>query len=76
MSYFEIDIELFALFFSFVFKQNHVFNEKDNPSQNVVILEDELDDIDDNANLVDLPGLVFIDEKCDNPIVVDMMESF
>ena len=37
-------------FFS-IFKENHVFNE-DNPSQKVVIVEEELDnDIDDNWKL-------------------------
>ena len=51
----------------FVFKENHVFN--DNPSQKVVIVEKELDDvdIDDFVNLEDLPELVFIDEECGNP---------
>ena len=43
----------FLYFSSFVFKENHVFNEKDNSSQKVVILEKELDDIDvdDTVNL-------------------------
>ena len=36
----------FLYFSSFVFKENHVFNEKDNPSEKVVIAEEELDDID------------------------------
>ena len=40
-------------FSSFIFKENHVFNEKENPSQKVVTAEKELDDIDirDIANL-------------------------
>ena len=33
----------FLYFSSFVFKENQVFNEEDNPSQNVVIVEKELD---------------------------------
>ena len=43
----------FLYFSSFLFKENHVFNEKDNSSQKVVILEKELDDIDvdDTVNL-------------------------
>ena len=36
----------FFVFSSFVFKENHVFNEKDNPWQKVVIVKEELDDID------------------------------
>ena len=36
----------FLYFSSFLFKENHVFNEKDNSSQKVVILEKELYDID------------------------------
>ena len=43
--------------------------KKTNPSQKVVMVEEELDniDIDDNLNLDDLPGLVFIDDECRNP---------
>ena len=59
-------------FSSFIFKGNHVFNEKDNPSQKVVIVGKELDDIDINdiVNLEDLPELVFINKECGNPEVV------
>ena len=35
----------FLYFSSFIFKENHVFNEKVNPPQNVVIIEEMLDDI-------------------------------
>ena len=54
---------------SFIFKENHVFiEEKDNPSEKVVMVEEELDgtDIDDIGHLVDLPGLMLIDEECGN----------
>ena len=53
---------------SFIFKQNQVFNEEDNPSQKVVLVEEELNDIDINdiGNLEGLPRLVFINEKCWN----------
>ena len=63
----------FLCFSSFVFKENYVSNEKDNPSQKVVIVEEEPDniDIDDIVNLEKLPGLVFIDKECGNPKVVD-----
>ena len=42
---------------SFIFKENHVFlEEKDNPSEKVVIVEEELDgiDIDGVGNLLNL----------------------
>ena len=47
----------------FVVKENHVFNEEDNPSQKFAIVEGELDDIeiDETGNLKDLPRLGFID---------------
>ena len=54
---------------SSVFKENHVFiEEKDNPSDKVVMVEEELDDIDMDGigNLVDLPRLMLIDEQCGN----------
>ena len=53
---------------SFIFKQNQVFNEEDNPSQKVVLVEEELNDIDINdiGNLEGLPRLVFINGKCWN----------
>ena len=49
-----------------IFKKNHGFIEEDNPSEKVVIVEEELNrvDIDDIGNLVDLLRFVFIDEAC------------
>ena len=58
---------------SFIFKENHVLiEEEENPSDKVVKVEEEPDsiDIDGIANLVDLPRLIFIDEKCGNLKVV------
>ena len=59
-------------FLSFTVKENYVFNEEDNLSPNVVITGEELDDIDEDyiLNLEDLPGFLFIDEECRNPIIV------
>ena len=49
---------------SFIFKEHHVFiEEEDNPSDKVVIVEEELDG---TGNLVDLSKLMFIDEECGN----------
>ena len=47
-------------------------NEEDTPSQNVVIVEEEIDDIDRDGigNLEDLPRLMSIDEECGNHKVV------
>ena len=62
---------IFFLYFStFIFKENHVFNEEENTLQKVV---EKLNDIDINeiGNLEDLPRLVFIDEKCGYLKVVD-----
>ena len=60
---------------SSIFKENHVsIEEEDNPSDKVVIVEEELDsaDIDAIENLLDLPRLMFIDEECGNlKVVVD-----
>ena len=62
----------FLYFPIFIFKENQVFNEIDNPSQKVVIIEKELHDIAiDGTENLDLPRVVFIDEKCENPKVVD-----
>ena len=36
----------FLYFSSFIFKENQVFNERDNPSQNFVIVEEKVNDID------------------------------
>ena len=52
---------------SFIFKENLVFfQEKYNSSEKVFIVGEELDgvDVDSIENLVDLPGLVHIDEEC------------
>ena len=46
----------------FISKESHVFVEKeDNPSEKVVIFEEELYCV---GNLANLPGLVFINSKC------------
>ena len=46
---------------SFIFKENHVFIEKEEtPSEKVVIVEEEIDCF---GNLEDLPRLVFIDKE-------------
>ena len=45
---------------SLILKENRVFiEEEDNPSDKVVIVEEDLDGI---GNLVDLPRLIFINE--------------
>ena len=36
----------FSKFSSFIFKMNHVFIEKDNLRENIIIVEEELDDVD------------------------------
>ena len=54
-------------------ESRHVFIEDEIPQSNkVVTVEEELDgiDIDDIRNLLDLPGLMFIDEECGNLKVV------
>ena len=45
---------------SFIFEERHVFIEKDNPSDKVVTIEEELNavEVDGIANLVDLPRLI------------------
>ena len=57
---------------SFIFKENHVLIEEDNPSEKIVIVEEELENIDrdGNGNLEDLLRLVLINEECWNPKVV------
>ena len=48
----------------FIFKENHIFVEEEhNPSEKVVIVEEELDS---TGNLEDLSRLVFIDKECGN----------
>ena len=59
----------YLYFSSFVFKDNHDFNEKNNPLQKIVIFEEYLDDIDIDVIVNQeeyLLGLVFIDEECGN----------
>ena len=54
---------------SLIFKENHYFIEKDNHSDKVVMVAEELNGI---GNFMDLPRLIFIDEECGNlNIVVD-----
>ena len=58
---------------SSIFKENYIFfEEKDDPSDKVVIVQEKLDDIDIDGigNLVDLPRLMFIEEECGNLKVV------
>ena len=61
---------IFQVLFS---KKDHIFIEEDNPSEKVVILEEELNNVDINVfgKLEDLPRLVFIDEECGNLKVVN-----
>ena len=58
-------------FSSFIFLKKPRFIQEGNPSEKVVIVEEELDgiDIDDIGNLEDSPRFVFIDEECENLIV-------
>ena len=44
-------------------KENHVFNEEDNPSNEIVTIEEGLDaiEVDGIGNLVDLSRLTLID---------------
>ena len=60
-------------FSSFFFQKTGAFFEEDNPSEKNVIVEEELDgiDIDEIRNLEDSPRLVFIDEECENLVVVN-----
>ena len=48
---------------SFICEENQVFIKQDNPSGKVVTIKEELDavEVDGIGNLVDLPGLIFID---------------
>ena len=54
-------------------KKYYSFIEEGNPSEKVVLFEEELDgiDTDDNGNLEDSPRLVFIDEECENLVEVN-----
>ena len=53
---------------SFIFNENHVLIDEDNPSEKTVIVEEELDGIDGDGigNLEDLLKLVLIYEECWN----------
>ena len=64
------DIELYV-FFYLCFQRKSRFQWR--RKQKAVIVEEDLDDIDidDIRNLDNLLGLVFIDEECGNPRVVD-----
>ena len=68
-----LQILSFLYFSSFIFNENQVIIKEDNPSQKVVIVEEELDDIDLDGigNLEYIPRLVFIDEECGNPKVIN-----
>ena len=60
-----VDI-IFFQFRSFIFKENQIVVEEDNPSEeNVTELLDGID-IDDIGNLEDLLRIVFIYEECAN----------
>ena len=65
------DIDFFYIS-SFIFKGNHALIQEDNPSEKIIIVEEELDgnDRDDIGNLEDLLRLVLINEECWNPKVV------
>ena len=65
------DSDLFY-FCSIIFKNITVWLKKSNSSEQIVIVEEELDciDIDDIGNL-DSPRLAFINEECGNRIVVN-----
>ena len=56
-----------------LFLKNDGFTQEGNPPKKAVLVEKEIDgiDIDDIRNSEDLPRLVFIDEKCENLIVVN-----
>ena len=55
------------------FQKYYGFVKKSNSSEKNVIVEEELDciDIGDIGNLEDSPRLVFINEECENLIVVN-----
>ena len=68
---------IFFCFSSFIFKNSHVLVEKHNPSEEIVIVKEELDgiDIDDIGNLENLLRIVFIHEECGNlKVLVDGRE--
>ena len=55
------------------FFTEHFWTTDSDSSEKNVIVEEEIDciDIDDIGNLKDSPRLVFFDEECENPIVVN-----
>ena len=59
------DIDFFQ-FPNFIFKENQVIVEKDNPSEKNVTEELDAIDIDDIGNLEDLLRIIFIHEECGN----------
>ena len=63
---------------SFIFKENHILIEEDNPSEKIVIVEEELDSIDrdGNGNLEDLQRLVLINENGSRVAATSKMERF
>ena len=63
----------FSDFFSFIFKEDFILIKKEeNPSENVVTVQEDLDGIDrdDTGTLEDLPRFLFIYEKRRNFEVV------
>ena len=62
----------FSDFSSFIFSVMDIFTEKeDNPSDKIVIVEEELQGI---KNLQDSPRLVFINEGCEGlKVIVDVV---
>ena len=64
---------LIYFIFLLLFSKKHGFIEEDKPSENVVIVEEELNrfDIDGIENLENLPRFVFINKECGNLKVVN-----
>ena len=64
---------LISFIFLLLFYKKHGFIEEDKPSENVVIVEEELNrfDIDGIENLENLPRFVFINKECGNLKVVN-----
>ena len=59
-----------------LFSKNHNIIVEGNPTEKVVIVEEELDGIyiDDIGNLQDSPTLLIIDEECGNLTIVNEHE--
>ena len=67
-------MQILTCFFSvFFFKKKQWFHWRKQPTEKVVITEEELDDIDINdiGILENSPRLLFIDEECGNLKVVN-----